>query len=542
MNSPTNKIKQSKSKSNSISKYSNLDQILSNARLTKQGYIISKSDLTNEQIETIENDLTVEPKTDTRFKKFSEDDGIFNIYLETISGDKLVMPRNYGLAKFGMPTNPSNIKFDIKDIDRAQINFRGELRDYQKDVMNVILNEYCTDINLPSQTLKSFGGSIITIPPGKGKTVLAIKLICDLGLRALVIVHKTFLLNQWKERFSQYTDEEIGLIRQDKIDISNKKIVVAMLQSVSMKEYDRELFQAFPLVIYDECHHLGAKMFSKSLIKVQAPFYLGLSATPERKDKMDKVFKYFLGDIKYRGKFDANTNVKVKMYSYTIEHLYFKSIYNGFMKMYMEQPMTTNICKIDERNNLIIKLIKEILDNEPSRKILVLTGRVNASKSAKGFNHVKALSDKLNTYENFVDDWGYYIGGMKEVQLEISSEKRIILGTYDMAQEGLDIPSLDTIIFASPLKGNLTQTCGRILRGGNGLQPLIIDIMDMVVPFSTKSQARYGYYLENKYNCEYYLISDGYDINQITQSDKAFLSPSYSKKKAEKVDEDLFED
>ena len=106
----------------------------------------------------------------------------------------------------------------------------------------------------------------------------------------------------------QYTGEIAGTIQQNKIDIVGKKFVVAMLHSVSLKNYDRELFQAFPFVIYDECHHLGAKMFSKSLIKVQGNYFLGLSATPERKDHMDKVFKYFLGNIKYRGKFDQNDN------------------------------------------------------------------------------------------------------------------------------------------------------------------------------------------------------------------------------------------
>ena len=492
-------------------------------KLTKQGYIINKSDLTNEQISMIENDLTVEPVIDKRFKQISEDDS-FNIYLETVKGDKIIVPRYYGIEKFGIP---KIVKFNILDIDKSNIQFKGNLRDYQIDVMNTILKEYVNDIKNPLTSLKDYGGSIISIPPGKGKTVLAINLITQLGLKALVIVHKTFLLNQWKERINQYTNAEVGLIRQDKIDIDNKQIVVAMLQSISMKDYDRELFQAFPLVIYDECHHLGAKMFSKSLIKVQAPFYLGLSATPERKDKMDIVFRYFLGPIAYRGKFEPNNQVIVKLYSYTTINNKFKPIFNFRTKTYLAPKMITNLCKIEERNDIIVKLITEILLNEPGRKILVLTGRCNSSKNEKSVNHVKEISDRLNLNPDLIDNWGYYIGGMKKVQLEMSSEKQIIIGTYDMAQEGLDISELDTLILSSPLKGDITQTCGRILRGGNIYQPLIIDIMDQIKPFCDQARSRYGYYKSNNYNCNFYEILN----NEIKQLDNEFLQPIIKYKK-----------
>jgi superfamily II DNA or RNA helicase len=512
------------------------------AKLTKQGYIINKSDLNYEQIEKLENDLTIEPEIDQRFKKELTDD-TFNIYLETKIGDKFVLPRHYGIEKFGMPI-PANIKFSLNEFDNINIQFNGELRDYQKEIMDIILDEYCTDIQNPSNTLKPFGGSIISIPPGKGKTVLAINLATKLSLKTLVVVNKTFLLNQWKERINQYTNATVGIIRQDKIDISGKQIVVAMLHSVSMKNYDKELFQAFPLVIYDECHHLGAKVFSKSLIKVQAPYYLGLSATPERRDNMDKVFKYFLGDIKYRGKFEPNNKVKVKLYSYQIEHKLFKSKFNFRNKQFMVPSMITNICKINERNDLIFNIIKNILIAEPNRKILVLSGRVNSSKTEKGINHLEEISKKLSTDEKFLDNWGYYVGGMKRIQLEISSEKQIILGTYDMAQEGLDIPDLDTLILASPLKGDITQTCGRILRGGANYPPLIIDIIDQIKPFSEQGRSRYGYYQTNKYICEFYNIINGYNINEngIIKLDKAFLTPTLKYAKKIELEEDLFDD
>ena len=542
-------------------------QIIPNTKLTKQGFIINKSDLTKDQIEMIENDLTIEPEVDSRFKNLGktrkgkktksangnantndnndsdqdsvQDDGIFNIYLESADGKKFVLPRYYALNKFGQPATTS---FKLTEFDKVNINFLGELREYQQDVMNTIFPEYCTDINNIKNTLKPFGGSIIAIPPGKGKTVCAIYMATKLGLKTLIIVNKTFLMTQWKERIRQYTGEEAGTIQQNKIDIVGKKFVVAMLHSVSLKDYDRELFQAFPFIIYDECHHLGAKMFSKSLIKVQGNYFLGLSATPERKDHMDKVFKYFLGDIKYRGKFEAD-NVKVDMYFYNIQHANFKPMYNKFLKTFMTPTMISKICKIDERNNLIIKLIKDILQIEPERKILLLSGRCNSSGSDKGVNHLKLLADKLDLIPEYKDKWGYYKGGMKQVQLDISAEKQIILATYDMAQEALDIPDLDTMIYASPFKGDLVQTVGRILRSKNNHHPLIKHIVDNILPFSNQSRGHLGYYLAQGYECSYYNVPNGYDISdtgieKIIQSIVAPVIPKekkYNDNKAENV-------
>ena len=455
-----------------------------NAKLNKYGYIVNKNDLTKDQINMIISDLNIEPKLDSRF---TISDNKICIYMESLNGDKFILPRYYGIKKFGIP---SNIKF-FNNFDNINIQFKGTLRNYQEDIIDIISKEYF-DIVDNQKIKKLYGGSIISIAPGKGKTVLAIKLITQLQVKTLVVVHKTFLLNQWTERIKQYTNADIGIIQQDKIDINNKHIVIAMLQSIVLKDYDKELFSAFPFVIYDECHHLGAKLFSKSLMKVNAPYYLGLSATPERKDKLENIFKYFLGDIKYRNTNVENTDVEVSIYDFSIEHKLFIPLKNNFKKMYKQPEMITNLCKINERNDLIVSIINNILDKEPTRKILLLSGRCNDTSC----NHLKLLSDKLTNYSR-----GYYKGGMKQIQLELSSEKQIILGTYSMAQEGLDISSLDTLILATPLVGDITQTCGRILRGNNINKPLIIDINDKLLPFSNQFSNRLKYYKKCNYKC-----------------------------------------
>ena len=166
------------------------------------------------------------------------------------------------------------------DID---IKFSSELRDKQKPVVKKFIKE-----------AKEKGGGIISVPCGFGKTVLSLYLISKLKKKTIVIVHKEFLMNQWEERIQYFLpDAKIGKLQGDVIKIKDCDIVLGMLQSISMRDYDLELFSDFGFVIYDECHHLGAEVFSKSLSKVTCKYTLGLSATPDRSDGLTKCLNGF---------------------------------------------------------------------------------------------------------------------------------------------------------------------------------------------------------------------------------------------------------
>jgi superfamily II DNA or RNA helicase len=94
---------------------------------------------------------------------------------------------------------------------------------------------------------------------------------------------------------------------------------------------------------------------------------------------------------------------------------------------------------------------------------------------------------------------GYYIGGMKEAERKESETKQLILGTYSMAKEGLDIKSLNTLIMASP-KSDIIQTIGRIMRQKHeNLNPKIIDIVDNFSVFKNQGKRRFGVYKKRKY-------------------------------------------
>ncbi len=180
---------------------------------------------------------------------------------------------------------------------------------------------------------------------------------------------------------------------------------------------------------------------------------LGLSATLNRKDGLRKVFEWYLGKSVYKIKNDINDcDMIVNLHKYfvhDIEYSYVKTMYNGTPNIV---AMVNNICNYKPRTIFIINLLKDILKKEPERKILILSERKNQLKDIEEL----IANDNIASY-------GYYVGGMKMADLDISATKQIILATYQMSSEGLNIPTLNTVILASPIS-DIQQSVGRILR------------------------------------------------------------------------------
>jgi len=86
----------------------------------------------------------------------------------------------------------------------------------------------------------------------------------------------------------------IGVVQQNKKEV-DCDFVIAMLQSLSLKEYSFSDFESIGTLIVDEAHHICAKVFSQSLFKMCPRHIYGLSATPERKDGLTKVLHWFMG-------------------------------------------------------------------------------------------------------------------------------------------------------------------------------------------------------------------------------------------------------
>jgi superfamily II DNA or RNA helicase len=453
-----------------------------NTTLSRNGYKIKKSDLSSNQLKTIKCDLTVNPYVVGDFGNGNEKR--FSLFME--SPNSIYIPRFYAYDKYGTPD-----KYKIEEGTDIKIKFSGSLRKEQLPI-----------IDLYQKACEEKGGGLISLKCGGGKTVLALYIISMLKKKTIVIVHKDFLMTQWRDRIQQFLpDARIGKIQQNTIDIENKDIVLAMVQSLSQKEYDSDVFSSFGLAVFDECHHLGAEVFSKSMAKVASKYMLGLSATPDRKDGLRKVFEWYIGPMVYSSKTDKQEDyIETRIYEYTNDDLQYSKIDKIYTKNGPKPcmpKMINNISDCIHRNLFINDLIK--IEYEKGRKILVLGDRREYLNRTE-----KWIKENINP-----DIVGQYVGGMKPSELRDSQEKDIILGTYSMASEGMDIPKLNTIVLASP-KSDVVQSVGRILREKADVRkfhPLVIDFLDThpnLTLFSKQCDKRIIYYKKSNHEIHVY--------------------------------------
>lgn len=321
------------------------------------------------------------------------------------------------------------------------------------------------------QFKKDIGGGIINLSTGSGKTVLSLYIISKYRLKTLVIVNTVELMEQWKESIKKFLGNiEVGVIRGDRFD-RNTPITIGMLQTISKrKEYTRSLFEDFSLCFIDECHHLSSEVFSEALFKCRAKYTFGLSATVERKDGLEFVFKYHLGDVIFS---DSSHGSKQRS---IVDKIIFKGkssipkyLFNGNPKI---STMITSISEDEERNALIVNTLKGLNDN---RRVLVLSDRIN---------QLQILHRKLGGELS-----GLFIGKTSKEDKITSKTKKILLATYNIASEGFDHPALNTLLFATP-RSNIVQSIGRIYRKKHEIEPMIIDIIDdfSIFPYQFKKR------------------------------------------------------
>jgi superfamily II DNA or RNA helicase len=433
----------------------------------QKGYTIYKDSISIQEQISIRNELNVRPF----IPKSPVQPNSFCVYRE--SNNKIYVPRYYGENTYGEAE-----QIVISSGDDINLNFTGTLRNYQLP----IINSYMTYVNSRNQ-----GGGLLEIPCGRGKTVMALNIISQIKKKTLIIVHKSFLLEQWIERIEEFLPgARIGKIQAQIIDIEDKDIVIAMLQSLSMKEYPQDMFDSFGLTIIDEVHHISAEVFVRSLFKVVTKNILGLSATMNRKDGLTRVFKMFIGDILYKEEREKTDNVLVKVFDYITNDADFNEIKYDYRGNPVYSSMISKLCSFNPRSEFILKVLTDLLNENPSQQIMILA-------------HNKVLLIYLHDaikHRN-IAEVGYYIGGMKKQDLKASESKKVIIATYAMASEALDIKTLTTLIMATP-KTDVTQSIGRILRSKDH-NPLIIDFVDQHMLFKNQWKKRRAYYVKQNY-------------------------------------------
>jgi superfamily II DNA or RNA helicase len=473
--------------------------------LDQDGYHINKDYFTDSEYTNLKKELKVKPVNNM----YDKEEIVYKQY--KVNDEEIIIPKFFGYKKFGVLKRK-------KEGKKVHINFLPELRDYQIPITNKCIDH-----------ILQHGGCQLSVPCGRGKTVMAIYIAHKLGLKTLIIVNKSFLQDQWIERIKQFTGLESGIIRQDKVE-TNQHFVVGMIQSIGSRDYGN-IYKDFGLIICDECHHYASSWFSQAIAKISGLAYtLGLSATLYRNDGMIKVAYWYLGDVAYKEKMKSNNQVCVKTLTYiSSDKKRFIDISRQFKGQALPDcvSMINNLVEIESRNQMIINVINE-LRKDPNRKILILSGRKeshlpllkNAVDNAikKDIIDGKIIKDECITC--------FYTGNTKRKdRIEAEKNADILFATYEMAQEGLDIERLNTVIFATPKK-DVVQAVGRVLRKilkEGDIRPLIIDIVDDFSVFKSQAIVRENFYKKNDYIMNYYYIHD----NEII-SPKEYISLSGS--------------
>lgn len=465
---------------------------VSDARiLSHRGYAIRKDQLTPAQTRQLREALTMKPMIAPEFAGGIDP---FPIYYESPS--RWYVPRFWGIENCGEADG------DARQPGlplRPELAFNKTLRAEQLPIVDAFRDN-------------GWNG-LICVPCGYGKTFMGIWLALQMRRRFLIVVHQEFLMEQWrKELESSVPGIRIGILQGSKVQtgfmtpteptvaelkerlkarglrvggtraelLERLRAVepapepvmydccICMLQTVASREWPVDAFSGFGFTIFDECHHLGAEHFSKALMAIQTRNMLGLSATPERLDGLDNVFQWFIGPVRYQIKVrDPDESVEVRVLRFTSADPEYADTPVDVRGEVCRPKLCNQLAGYALRTRAISDELQKAL--EEGRKLLILSDRrehlaaFEAEFKRRGFTSI-----------------GYYVGGMKAAARDLSATKQIVLGTFTLAAEGMNIRDLNTVALVTP-KSRIEQAVGRIFRlkkEERTFQPLIFDVID----------------------------------------------------------------
>lgn len=345
-------------------------------------------------------------------------------------------------------------------------------------------NEEQARVVKEASRLLSLGYNFVAeCPTGFGKTVCAMQIIANVGKKTLVVVTKEDLRDQWVSAATTFlglSKEDIGFIQGGLFQVSGKKLVIAMIQSLAKESrHSMAGLDEFGMVVFDEVHRVAADYFSQACFRVPAKLRLGLSATTYRKDGRWGVVEAHIGEVMVSSKampMIPRIVARESPWKIPLTSVLDKKENKRVMVPIPHSPgrcghIINLLCKNHARNDLIARFAIAAFNS----------GRVTLIQSDRK-DHLETIALLIQSLGVHQSNFGSYLGGMKAVDLEETKSKKIIMATYQMTSEGTDVPWIDTLIMATP-RSDVCQIVGRILRTYEGKKgPLVLDIIDSSSP------------------------------------------------------------
>ncbi|MEJ1971938.1 MAG: DEAD/DEAH box helicase family protein, partial [Lacunisphaera sp.] len=378
--------------------------------------------------------------------------------------NRLVLPRGVldrSLALLEM-AGATVVVQDGRDIGkRVPWKFHGELREDQEAAVRKILAE---------------DQGVLCAPPGAGKTVIGCALIARARTSALVLVHRAVLADQWRETARQFLGlkrKEIGIWRGQTHRLT-RRFDIAMLPSLARVEDLASVLAGYGVVIIDECHHVPAASFEAVLKACPSRRVYGLTATPKRKDRLEKLLFTQCGPIRHTlldTQPDEMRTVKVRRTTVSLPanvgqrppiHIVWEALVQdqGRIAVIVSDLLS---CVASGRSPLVLADRKVYLDR--------LQQAFTAQASHVICHRLEAQLGKRARSEILRQIDEHYTAGTPFV----------LFATASLVGEGFDLPRLDTLVLAMPLswKGRLVQYAGRLHRIHDAKgTPLIYDYVD----------------------------------------------------------------
>ena len=521
--------------------------------LGSKGYTLLKCELTPEQQHAIKTELTVKPQTHG-FNNVNQP--TFPVYRESIN--KIYVPHYYGISQFGVP-----LTYKISEGTDIDLKFNGSLRDYQEPVVYKFINyvkQYNVGgglLELPCAWGKT-SASLYILGQLKKKTLVIVhkeflmnqwierihQFLPDATIgkiqgQVIDVENKDIVLcmiqSLVSKEYPSHLFESFGFTIIDEVHhissqtFSNSlfkvvtKYMLGLSATMERKDGTTKIFKMF---LGDVVHKVDVK--NEHDVEVRSIVYktndddfndtiLDYKGNPQISSMISKLCQY-----NYRTEFI----IKVLIDFIKVECVDIEVIEAHKTKMNLETPccelcnkndnyLIKNICcgKVKYCLPCVEKLINSSDEKRPKcfycKKVLKYTQNYIENPYVKSKETLQTiiLSHNLNILEYMykkivcknIASVGYYVGGMKEIDLKNTETKQIILASYAMASEGLDIPSLNAEFLITP-KTDIVQTVGRILRSKHLItKPVIYDFVDNHGVFQRQWLKRKAFYKKQNY-------------------------------------------
>lgn len=343
---------------------------------------------------------------------------------------------------------------------------------------------------------------VIVMPCGAGKTQTALELISRIGGKALWLTHTQDLLNQSLNRAKSVLNFPVssyGKITGGKVDIG-AGITFATVQTMAKLDL-AQYRDCWDIVIVDECHRaIGSPtkvmQFYKVLSNISCKYKYGLTATPKRADGLEKSMFALLGGIVHEV-----TREEVKDTVCDVGVHFIETGYTPDFSVVLAGDGTLNYASLvqdmteDQRR---LDFVAEVINYNCSCGVLILANRVDYLKKLQKKYYYKSVCLSA-------------LGNSKAAKAERKEALRklncgeldAVFATYQLAKEGLDVPNLRYVVFATPEKDEttVTQAAGRVGRKYEGKdRGTVIDFVDDFGMYRGWKKKRERYYKKLEYD------------------------------------------